>query len=242
MISNLLRNISLTLRRNKRYGVFNMIGLATGITCTVLIFLWVEDELTYNHEFKNRDNLYKVMQTMTWQGGTNVFPASPPVLAEYIQGEIPEVAHVTRLTFPQTYAMSFDDDKQTFETGYYCDPSFFSMFSVKFTNGRPEDAFRDMFSIVLTEKTAAKFFAGENPVGKTLRIDGGEFYTVTGVVKEFPENVSFRFGWLAPFQNFERKNEWARFGWTANSVETIVELDASADVELTNQKLVDILV
>ena len=241
-MSDFLRKTLLTLRRNKRYGVLNMAGLAIGIACAVFIFLWVEDEFTYNHQFKNRDNLFKVMQTMTWDVGTSVFPASPPILAEYIQGEIPEVVNVVRLTFPQIYAMSLDDDKQTFETGYYCDPSFFSMFSVKFTNGRPEDAFRDMSSIVLTEKTAAKFFAGENPIGKTLRIDSDEFYTVTAVVKEFPENVSFRFDWLVPFQNFERKNEWVKYGWTANSVETIVELDPFANVDVTNKKLVDMLV
>ena len=241
MIKDFLKTIERAVRRNKRYGALNMVGLAIGIACAVLIFLWVEDEFTYNHQFKNRNRIYKVMQTMTHAGSTNVFPASPPILANYIQGEIPEVTNVARLTFPQNVSMLFDD-KQTFETGYYCDFSFFSMFSVKFVNGRLEDAFREISSIVLTEKTAEKFFPGENPVGKTLQVDGGDYYTVTAVVKEFPENVSYRFDWLAPFQNFERKNEWARSGWTANSIETIIELDPSANVEVANKKLVDMLV
>jgi len=239
MMNHFFRKLSLTLRRNRGYGVLNIAGLSIGIACAILIFLWVEDEFTYNHEFKNRDRLYKVMQTMSYAGHTDVFPASPPVLADHIQGEIPEVAKVARLTFPQTAAMSVDD-KRTFETGYYCDPEFFSMFSVKFVNGRMEEAFRDLSSIVLTERTAEKFFPGENPVGKTLQLDGADYYTVTAVVKEFPENVSFKFDWLAPFQNFV--NEWTRFGWTANSVETIVELDPSADVEAVNEKLVNLLI
>ena len=241
MTRNFLQSSLRTLRRNKGYGVLNMAGLAVGIACAVLIFLWVEDELTYNHQFKNRDRLYKVMQTMTYSGKTNVFPASPPVLAEEIQSEIPEVANVARLTFPMQAVVSLDD-RQTFETGYYCDPSFFSIFSVQFVNGNVDNAFRDVSSIVLTEKTAAKFFMNENPVGKTLQIDGGDFYTVTAVVKEFPENVSFRFDWLIPFEVFQTRNEWARYGWTANSVETILELIPTADVQTVNGKLVDLLV
>ena len=241
MTRNFLQSSLRTLRRNKVYGVLNIAGLAVGIACAMLIFLWVEDELTYNHQFKNRDRIHKVMQTMTYSGKTNVFPASPPVLAEHIKGEIPEVANVVRLSFPRQVAISLDD-RQTFETGYYCDPSFFSMFSVQFVNGSQENAFRDVSSVVLTEKTAAKFFPVENPLGKTLQIDGGDIYTVTAVVKEFPENVSFRFDWLIPFEVFQSKNEWARFGWTANSVETIVELIPSADVDVVNGKLVDLLV
>jgi len=238
MLKHFYQTIVWTFRRNKSYGILNMAGLAVGIASAVFIFLWVEDELTYNHEFKNRDHLYKVMQTMNYSGKTNVFPASPPVLAEHIQEEIPEVVNVVRMTWSTPVAMSLDDDKPTFETGYYCDPSFFSMFSVQFVNGNPDDAFRDVSSIVLTEKTAAKFFPAENPVGKTLKIDGGKIYTVTAVVKEFPENVSFRFDWLIPFQVAQT---WLGTGWTANSVETIVELHPSANIETVNGKLVHLL-
>ena len=241
MINNFLQTSLRTLRRNKVYGVLNMVGLAVGIACTVLIFLWVEDELTYNHRFKNRDNLYKVMQTMSWAGNTNVFPASPPVLAEHIQAEIPDVVNVVRITFPHSIAMSAVADRQTFEKGYYCDPSFFSMFSVQFVNGNPENAFPNVSSIVLTEKTAAKFFPNETPVGKTLQIEGSEYYTVTAVVKEFPKNVSFRFDWLMPFEVFHGNNEGLKFGWTANSVETVVELHPLANVEAVNAKLVNLL-
>ncbi len=229
------------LRHNVTYSAINICGLAMGIACAMLIFLWVEDELTYNHEFENRDHVYKVMQSMTYAGKTNVFSASPPVLAEVIRGEIPEVTNVTRLTFPERVAMSLDD-KQTFETGYYCDPSFFSMFSVQFVNGNPGDAFRDLTSIVLSEKTAEKYFPGENPIGKILQIDRDQVYTVTAVVKEFPENASFQFDWLIPFPVFQGRNPYGDFNWTANSVETIIELEPLADIQVVNKKLVDMLV
>jgi len=104
-----MKQILLIMRRNKGYGILNIVGLAIGIAVALLIFLWVEDEFTYNHEFKNRDKLFKVMQTMSHAGSTNVFPASPPILADHIKGEIPEVTNVARLTFPQTVAISVDN-------------------------------------------------------------------------------------------------------------------------------------
>ena len=238
MSRNFLRKVSLTLRRNKVYGVLNITGLAIGIACSLLVFLWVENELTYNHQFKNRKHVFKVMQNMTNAGKTYVFPASPPVLAEHIQGEIPEVTNVVR--YSEAGVIMSLDDKQTKETGFYCDPSFFSMFSVQFVNGSPEYAFHDIQSIVLTEKTADKYFPKENPVGKTLHIDN-ELYTVSAVVKEFPENVSVRFDWLIPFQVWQSRNGWSNNNWTSNSISTVIELHPSANVQAANGKLVDML-
>ena len=240
MLKRILQQIVWTLRRNRGYGVLNMAGLAVGIACAILIFLWVEDELTYNHEFKNRNLLYKVMLTKAEAEKIHVNAVSPPVLGEVIQGEIPEVVNVARLTLPQSVSVAPEnDDRQTVETGYYCDPAFLTMFSVQFVNGNPENAFRDVSSIVLTEETAAKFFPGENPLGKTIQINRKEVYTVTAVVKKFPDNVSFRFDWLMPYEAYN--NPWAQYGWTAYSVETVVELHPSANVQLVNEKLNDML-
>ena len=234
-----LHTIKRALYRNRGYGIFNIFGLAIGIACSLLIFLWVEDELTYNYEFKNRDNLYKVMLTMESDGKTNVWSATPPILAEVIEREIPEIKNVTRITRPQKVTFTFGENELD-ETGFYCDPSFFSMFGVQFVIGNPESAFPNPFSIVLTEKTAKKFFAEENPVGKTLKIDRKETYTVTAVIKDFPENVSFRFNWLIPFQMFMEQNVWANFNWFATCLEaTIVELHHSANVQQVNKKLID---
>jgi len=234
----LVRKFTFLLRRNKGYGVLNIIGLAIGLACSLLVFLWVEDELTYNHHFKNRDNLYKVMQNMTFNGKTNVFPASPPILADYIQGEIPDVTNVVRFSSPTEAVISLDE-KQIKETGFYCDSSFFSMFDVQFVYGSPEYAFQDINSIVLSEKTANKFFTGENPIGKTL-LTGNEAYRVSAVVKEFPENVSIRFDWLIPFQAWQAQNSWSN-GWTGNAINTVVALHPSSAVKSTNEKLAGML-
>ena len=238
MLTNLLQKTILTLRRNKGYGVLNMIGLAIGIACALFILLWVEDELTYDRHCKNRDHLYKVMQNMTYSGKTFTFPSSPPILAEHVQAEIPEVTNVVRYQ-SATEAISLDD-KQIKETGFYCDPSFLTMFNVKIIYGSSENVFREMNSIVLSEKTAEKFFNKENPVGKTLLVDH-EVYKVTAVVKEFPENVSIRFDWLIPFQIWQNHNTWAD-NWTSNSVNTVIELHPKADVQAANKKIVDLLV
>jgi len=241
----MIRNFLLTLRRNKVYGVLNIIGLSIGIACAILIFLWVEDEVTYDHNFKNRDRLYRVMMSRTQDGRTYVQVPSPPILTDVIKREIPEVKDVVRLTSPGVVNIS-KDDKQTSETGCYCDSSFFSMFSVQFVNGNQESAFRNISSVVLSEKIAKKLFGKENPLGKSLTIDK-DIYTVTAVVKGFPENTSLYFDWLIPLEAFFNKSqwglniEWAHTNWTAYFVETIVELHPLANVKSVNKKIVDAL-
>ena len=239
MLSNFLRKISLILRRDKIYGVLNMFGLAIGIAAAVFIFLWVEDEFTYNHHFKNRDRIYKVMQTMEYAGTTYVFPASPPVLAEAIQAEIPDVMNVARV-FSQGKAAMKLDDKETFETGYFCDPSFFSMLSVQFIYGSPEHAFPNVNSVVLSDKTAKKFFPEENPLGNSLLLNHVP-HIVTAVVKDFPENVNYRFDYLLPLQAWQAQNSWAHDNWTGNSVETLLELNPLANVQEVSTKLINLL-
>ena len=240
MLQSFLRKLSLILHRNKVYGVLNMAGLAIGIACSLLVFLWIEDELTYNHHFENREHIFKVMQNMTNDGKTYVFPTSPPILAEHIQGEIPEVTNVVRYTTEIEAVISIDN-KQIKEKGFYCDPSFLSMFGVQFVYGSSEYAFQDIHSVVLSEKTADKYFPKENPVGKTLLINH-EAYNVTAVVKEFPENVSLRFDWLIPFQVWLAKSWFINpKGWTDNAIHTVIELHPSADVQTANKKIVDML-
>ena len=234
-----IRKLLFTLRRDKRFGILNVFGLAIGLACSLLVFLWVEDELTYDHYFKNRNHLYKVMQNMTNSGKTFVFSSSPPILAEHIQEEIPEVTNVVRFNSAEE-VMSLDD-KQIREKGFYCDSSFFSIFNVQFLKGAPEYAFNDVNSIVLSGKTAERFFQKENPVGKTLLINNKP-YKVTSVVKDFPENVSIRFDWLMPFQVWQANNSWANNNWTGNAVNTVIEIHHSADIQVVNKKLVEMLV
>src|SRR6476620_3098849 len=99
MFKNYLKTGLRNLWKNKAYGFLNIGGLALGIACAALIFLWVEDELTYNHYFGNRDQLFKIKDRQTYDGNTFTFDATPGPLAEGIKQEIPGIKNTARTSW-----------------------------------------------------------------------------------------------------------------------------------------------
>src|ERR1700733_4660016 len=102
MIRNYIKTMWRSLAKNRTYSFLNIGGLAIGIACAALIFLWVEDELTFNHYFSNRANLYKVKDSQTYDGTTFTFDATPGPFAQGIKTEIPGIKNTARTTFGNT--------------------------------------------------------------------------------------------------------------------------------------------
>lgn len=207
MFKNYLKTTFRNLWKNKGYSMLNIGGLAVGIACAALILLWVEDELTFNHYFSNRDNLYKIKDRQTYDGQTFTFDATPGPLAKGIKSEIPGIKNTARSTWDD-YVLFSLGDKTIYERGNYVDAPFLTMFQLQFVEGNAKDAFTQLHSLVISEKMAQKFFGSAHVVGKTLKVDNKQDYIITGVFKDLPENVSFSFEWLAPFKIFEDQNTW----------------------------------
>jgi len=235
MFKTFLKTTFRNLWKNKTYSFLNIFGLATGIACAGLIFLWVENELTYDHYFANRDHLYNIKDQQTYDGTTFTFDATPGPLAQAVKAEIPGIKNTARSSWsnPMLFALG---DKTIYEQGSYVDSGFLSMFHFEFIKGNAASAFQQLYSLVITEKMANKFFGSSDAVGKVLRVDNKQNYTVTGVIKDLPENVSLRFQWLAPFKIHEDRNTWLR-EWGSNGILTYVEVDPKADVAAINKKL-----
>ena len=234
MFRNYLKTTFRNLWKNKGYSFLNIFGLAIGIACAALIFLWVEDELNYNDYFSNQKNLYKIKDSQTYDGTTFTFDATPGPLAAGIKNEIPGIKNTARTTWGNQSLFTLSD-KNIYEAGMYVDPSFLSMFQLKFIHGNPSTAFQQLYSIVISEKMANKFFGSTDVLGKSLRVDNKQNYLVSGVIQDLPENVSFKFDWLAPFKIFEDQNSWLQ-QWGSNGVVTYVETDASANIPIINKK------
>src|SRR5476649_1964524 len=131
MIKNYLKTAFRSLIKNRSYSFLNIFGLAVGITCAALIFLWVESELTYNNYFSNKTSLYKIKDRQTYNGVTYAFDATPGPLAEGMKNEIPGFKATARSTF--NYNLLFaNGDKPIYEMGNYVDPDFLSMFQLQF--------------------------------------------------------------------------------------------------------------
>jgi putative ABC transport system permease protein len=226
-----------TLFKNKAFSLLNIVGLAVGITCASLIFLWVENEYSYNDSFPKRDRLYRIMEIQTYEGKPAVFVAEPLLMAAAIKKEIPGIKESTRLYLGDNFRALFSvGDKGINEQGKYADSSIFAMLDLPFVYGTPRGAFRDLNSIVISRSMSSRFFGETNPVGKTVKMEDAQEYKVTGVFQDLPSTTTFVFQWLIPFDVYASKQSWATF-WGANGAATYVELDPSANVDAVNRVL-----
>jgi len=235
MFKNYLKTTFRSLWKNKGYSFLNIFGLAIGIACAALIFLWVEDELSYNDYFGNKENLYKIKDQQTYDGNTFTFDATPGPLAKNIKSDIPGIKNTARSSWANQSLFSLDD-KDIFETGSYVDSSFLSMFHLNFLKGNPRTAFNELHSIVVSKKMAEKFFGTTDVVGKSLKVNNKQAFIISGVFENLPENVSFEFDWLAPFRVYEDQNQWLQ-QWGSNGVITYVQTEANANIGAINKKL-----
>src|SRR5687767_7523826 len=236
MFKNYFKAAFRNLWKNKTYSFLNVFGLAVGIACAGLIFLWVEDEWSYNHNNTRKDQLYQVLENQAYEGKTYTFAATPGLLAPVMKDEIPGIKNTCRLTWNQ-YTLFGLGEKTIYERGFYADSSLFSMFTVTFVQGQKENAFQQLHSLVISEKMAKKFFGDQSDIlGKTLKVDNKEQYVINGVFKDLPDNTTIRFDWLAPFKIYYDQNSWLN-EWGNNGIQTFVELDEKADVAALNKKL-----
>ena len=158
-------------------------------------------------------------------------------MAPAIQAEIPGIANTCRTSENDTRLLFSIDNKPVFASGKYAEPSLFNMFTLPFVQGNPKTAFTQLYSLVITEKTAKKFFGNEKDViGKTVRVDNKQDYVITGVLKDIPENSSMRFEWVAPFQIWYQQSPWA-YEWGNNCLSTYVELKPGANLDAINKQL-----
>jgi len=235
MFRNYLKTSIRNLWKNRGYSFLNIAGLAIGIACAALIFLWVEDELTFDHYFSNRDNLYNVKDQQTYDGTTFTFDATPGPMAAAMKQEIPGIKNTARCTWGNQLLFSYGD-KAIYDQGNYVDAPFLSMFQLQFIKGSPSKAFTQLNSLVVNETMANKFFGTTDVLGKTLKVNNKEDYVITGVIKDLPKNVSFKFDWLAPFKIYENNNQWLQ-QWGNNGVITYVETEPNANIDAINNKL-----
>lgn len=236
MFKNYFKTAIRNLMRKKGFSLLNIFGLAIGIACAALIFLWVEDEMTYNHYFKKKDQLYYVMENQTYDGKTFTFGATPGLLGPALKAEVPGIKNTVRMNWG-TRAVFNKEDRSLYADGANVDPEFFDMFSVEFIHGTPTTAFKELYSMVINERLALKLFNSLDVVGKTVKVDNRQEYVVAGVYKTFPLNAKFQnLDWFAPFEIYLKNNNWLQF-WGNNGIQTYVELHPEANVAQVNAKL-----
>ena len=194
MIHNYFKTAMRNFNRFKGYTLINILGLATGMACVILIMLYVQTELNYDTFHQNKDRIYRInfLSTNPQTGAIGERAIGPYRLAEELKIDFPDFPHIIRFA-PQDREMVEYGDHQYLERRLtFVDPEVFQVFSFPLLVGDPKEVLTDPYSLVITKKVAEKYFGKEDPLGKTLTIRDNEF-AITGIMEEVPQLSQFRF-------------------------------------------------
>lgn len=199
MLKNYLKTAWRNLLKNKFYSLINIAGLTAGLAVGILILLWVQDEFSFDSFHSKTDDIYR----LELFGGTGtsrqIFSVGVAPIGPFSKQQLPEVKDYVRITGNWDYSLYKYQDKVFGDMrSSYTDPSFFSVFDFSLIKGNPAKPFADDQSVVITQKTARKFFGDQDPIGKVIVADGKQNFTVSGIIADFPKNSSFQFDILAP--------------------------------------------
>ncbi len=235
MFSNFFKTALRNIFRHKTYVVINILGLAVGFACSLLIFLFVIHELSYDKFNEKYDRIYRLylVGKMGGSGFKGAWTAAPT--ARTFVYELPEVETAVRMTSWDETLVRLDDRRFLETRIALADSGFFDIFSFKLLKGRPDRALAQPNSVVLTVSQAKKYFADSDPMGAALRIGNDTtIYTITGVMEDLPENSNFEFTILISFASHPRANDPY---WLSNSFTTYVLMRKGADVEAVQSKI-----
>ncbi|MES2328930.1 MAG: ABC transporter permease [Bacteroidota bacterium] len=235
MLRNFFKTTLRTLWKNKTYSFLNIFGLAIGVASAGLIFLWVENETSYDSMYAKKDFLYQVRTNQVFDGPVRTFTSTPGPLAPAMKTEIPGIANAARYRNAQN--LFANGDKAFFERGCFADPALIDMFQLPFTQGDPKNALNELNAVVITERMAKRLFGNETAVvGKTVKVDNKDNYIVSGVIKDIPQNSTLQFDWISSFAIIENKMDFLR-AWGSNSTDTYLELDPNARAAVVDKAL-----
>jgi putative ABC transport system permease protein len=245
MIKNHFKIAWRNLLRHRRITLINIAGLGIGMAATVLIVLWVQNELSFDKDQPDAVNIYRITtnlsisKTETW-----VWEHSQYILGDHAAKEIPEVENVTRLK-PKVYDvlnMHYGNNLISEKKSAYVDDQWFNMFHYDVIEGSIEPFIKNPFSMIITASTAKKYFGNEEAVGKILRVDTVN-YQVQAVVKDNPANSSFQYNVLIPVAAAltnpnAKKNDLV---WNNYEYLTFLKLKPGSNTKTVSAKLLQIL-
>ncbi len=251
MLNNYFKIAYRNFSRQKLYSFINVLGLALGIACVLLLTLFVLNEKNYDSFHNNADRIYRIVQRMTESDGSVIEHSAslPWAVGPALQTDHPDATNVRLYkAWQKSPLIKYEGQEKGFyeKEVFFVDTTFFDIFSFELIQGNPRTALKEPQSVVLTESTAVKYFGTEDPLGKTLKLENSLELTVTGIAQDTPPNSHFHFDFLIPLLNIgdifkATGNSWGWTGWYWNPVHTYVLLPerySAADFNLELQKFV----
>jgi putative ABC transport system permease protein len=227
-------------KRHIGFTFINFTGLTVGLTCFLLIMLFVKFEFSFDRYHENTDSIYRIIvDTHEFYRGKDQWSVTPSLLAESLKKELPEVANATKIN---AIRVNIRHNDQIFsDIVFFADPEILEMFTFPMALGDTKTAMQAPYSLLLTRKSAAKYFGNQNPIGQTLSVNNREYH-ITGVLENIPENSHFHFDFLSPFSTYVDiygRNEVLR--WQNWAYYTYVQLSPDADPAQLEPKLTTLL-
>lgn len=237
MLKNLFTIAFRNIRKDKTYSAINILGLTIGITCSVFLLLYILNELSYDRYHKNADNIYRVVSNIKEPDNAFTWAVAQIPLTDELRENYPEVKNTVRF-FNLGRTLYKNGDKEFYEDEFYLgDSTTFDMFDYTFLHGDPNTALDEPKSIVLTKNMAIKYFGGEAVIGQTIQNQGGDVYTVTGVMENVPLNSHFIFDALISRSTMpDYQGSWGNFG-----VYTYLQLPAGYDLAKMDSSLAKVI-
>ena len=228
MLKNYLLVAWRNLVRNKAFSAINILGLALGLTCSLLILLWVKDERGMDHFSSYSGRLYNVYERQYYDNKVEASNSTPGVLADEMRRVLPAVQLATGMAWESLNTFQVGD-KVMKENGNYAGADFFKMFDYPLLQGDAAHALTTPVSIAISRKMAADFFGSpEAAMGKSLQYQNRKSVTVTAVFADQAENMSEKFDYVLNWQTMQEENEWAK-DWGNNGPRAYVVLRAGTD-------------
>lgn len=218
-----------SLRRSKVFSFINMAGLALGLTCCILILLYIKDESTFDRFQKNGKDLFRIKVTMTSSEDEMTIASTNSIHGPSFKEGIPEIVEVIR-TQTQPFVVKKGEDFLSTDV-LFADPVFFQVFSIPLLHGDPQTVLSDIGSIVITEEMAETYFSTTDAVGKVIELKVNDQFvpfTVSGVVKTIPQNSTIQFDSMISFE-WQEANGWTNDEWLGFYMNTFVLLNQGAD-------------
>lgn len=241
MVKNYIITALRNLSRNKGYTAINIVGLAFGLACCILITLYIGHQWSFDKFHVNAERIYRLNLREFEDGNEHNSPITSPAMGTDIKKNFPEVEYITRIgQFGGDF--SYNNKITTDYNLIIADSSFLDIFSFKLIKGNKKTALLEPFSIVLTESLSKKIFGNEDPIGKTLiRNNSKEVYRVTGIVENAPNNSTIQFSGLISFQTLYNLKTGTLTEWDGNfSYETFLLIKAGVDIDDLSRKIIEL--
>ncbi len=247
MLKNYVLVTVRNLLRNSTYSFINIAGLAIGIACSLLILLWVYDELSFNRFIPKADRLYQVYVNATFDGRVNTWNSLPLPTYEGLKPEHAKLVNTCATNWGGDHLLTVvgknGDETRVRKRGYYASEEFLTMFEYPLVKGDPAKVLTEPYNIVISESAAKALFGDEDPMGRTVRLDNKDELKVVGILKDLPKNSSFEFDVLFPWKLYET-NEWVKGNkenWGNYSFQVYAELDHPSSQPEVEARIRDLL-